>query len=62
MGAATAPQGRRSASSPLDLIRGLMGTLASAGRGSLAATLGTPGDIESLIRMLPGWQRVSHDH
>ena len=38
----------------LQLLQGLGGTLASAGRGALASTLGMPGDLESLVRLLPG--------
>lgn len=38
----------------LQLLQGLLGTVGSAGRGLAAGTAGLPGDIESLIRMLPG--------
>lgn len=39
----------------LDLIKGLYETLGGAGRGVTSATLGLPGDIEGLLRMLtPG--------
>lgn len=39
----------------LQLLRGLGGTLASAGRGALASTLGTPGDLEAIARTIPSW-------
>jgi len=38
----------------LQLLQGLFGTIGSAGRGLIAGTAGLPGDIESLVRMLPG--------
>lgn len=40
---------------PLDLLKGLYQTLGGAGKGIASATLGAPGDIEGLLRMLtPG--------
>lgn len=38
----------------LQMLQGLVGTLGSAGRGLVAGTAGLPGDIESLVRLLPG--------
>lgn len=38
----------------LQLMKGLIGTLGSAGRGALSATLGMPGDLEQLGRMIVG--------
>ena len=39
----------------LQLMQGLLGTIGSAGRGLVAGTAGLPGDIESLVRLLPGF-------
>ena len=42
----------------LQLLKGLIGTLGSAGRGVAAGTLGLPGDLESLVRVFTGGENA----
>jgi hypothetical protein len=42
----------------LQLLKGLVGTLGSAGRGVAAGTLGLPGDLESLVRVFTGGENA----
>lgn len=42
----------------LQLLRGLFGTIGSAGRGAVAGTLGLPGDLESLGRLVVGGENL----